>query len=213
MSPLIRRSTPLPVDGVTRRLVTMYNDQEAMKLDIFEGEYKLTKNNHLLGGCVVSGIPKGVAGSQRVTLTLSVTEDAILTVSATTAWKSDGPIEVPIKTNPWLYTKQELLELVTIDPEARKQDETEADHSLRSFARNAAIRNLESYIRNAERDGTEFARTTTSEARQTVLEAARRLPGTPSWAELDSLRTLFESKFRDFLNGHPQEFSMISWGR
>lgn len=85
-----------------------------MKLDIFEGEYKMTKNNHLLGGCVVQKVPEGIAGSRKVTMTFSVTEDGILTVSATTAWENGGPVEVPIEKNPWLYTRQELLELVTI---------------------------------------------------------------------------------------------------
>jgi molecular chaperone DnaK (HSP70) len=213
MLPLIRRSTRLPVSGMTQSLVTVYNDQEVMPLNIFEGEYKMTKNNNLLGGCRVSGIPKGVVGSQKVTLRFGVTEDGILTISATKAWNDDLAIDVPIEKNPWLYTKEQLLELVAIDPEMRRQDDIEADQTDRSFARDTSMYNIESYIRNAERDGTEFALNTTSEDRRVMVEAARRLPEIPSWAELDTLRTLFNTKFKDFVAAHPQEFSRFFWVR
>jgi hypothetical protein len=148
-----------------------------------------------------------------VTLTFGVTEDAILTVSAVLTSKSGLPMEVPVERNPWLHTREELLELVTIDSEKRRQDDIEADQADRRFARDVAIRNIESYIRNAERAGTEFARSTTSMARQAVVEAARRLPETPRWVELDRLRTLFNASFGDFVDAHPQEFPLAFWGR
>jgi L1 cell adhesion molecule like protein len=198
MLPVIKRSTPLPVQGIEQPLVTTHNNQEVMTMDLYEGEYKLTKNNHLLAGFLVQGIPKGPAGTQRVLFTFSVTEDGILTVSASIGGDGHRRPAVEIVKNPWQYRREELATLVSMDPALKAQDDEEADRLEREFRRSAWVNNISGFFHDAENQRTAFARETSPGDRAAVLQAAERLPISPTWEELEDWRNTFRVTFRVF---------------
>jgi molecular chaperone DnaK (HSP70) len=206
MLPVIRRSTPLPVEGVQQPLVTTHNDQEVMTMDLYQGEYKLTKNNQYLAGFCVKGIPKAPAGKQEVMFTFNLTEDGILTASASNTGDSGTRPAVEIVKNPWCYPREQLAALVSIDPALRAQDGEEADRLEREFRRSAWVSNIRGFFRDAEAKGTAFARETSPSDRAAVLQAAEQLPASPTWGELEAWRATFRSTFRVFFDAHPAQF-------
>uniref|UniRef100_A0A0D9XPZ6 Uncharacterized protein n=1 Tax=Leersia perrieri TaxID=77586 RepID=A0A0D9XPZ6_9ORYZ len=81
MSVVIPRSTPIPTKNV-RRYTTLFDNQIAVSIKVFEGESVSTANNNLLGMFVLSGIlpmPKGVP---RIDVTFDIDDNGVLHVSA-----------------------------------------------------------------------------------------------------------------------------------
>lgn len=59
--PIINRNTTIPVSRV-ERVQTRYPNQTGIKVSVYQGESRLTKDNILLGEFKVEGIPRGPAG-------------------------------------------------------------------------------------------------------------------------------------------------------
>jgi L1 cell adhesion molecule like protein len=206
MLPVIKRSTPLPVEGVQQPLVTTFNDQEVMTMDVYEGEYKLTKDNHLLAGFVVNGIPRGPAGMHQVMFTFSVTEDGLLMVSASISGDAHTRPTVEIVKNLWQPLRERLDEIVSIDPVRQAQDDEEADRLEREFRRRAWVSNIQGFFRDAETKRTAFASQTSPGDRAAVLRAADRLPTSPTWEQLEAWRGMFRNTFQVYFQANPSEF-------
>ena len=64
-------------------VVTTHSDyQTSMLIQIYEGESKLTKNNTLLGYCILNEIFPDVAGKPKVEILFDVDANSFLTVTA-----------------------------------------------------------------------------------------------------------------------------------
>ncbi len=79
--PVINRNTTIPVSRVDR-VSTMYANQTEIKIKVYQGESRRTKDNLLLGEFAVKGIPRGPAG-QEVDLRLTYDLNGVLEVEAT----------------------------------------------------------------------------------------------------------------------------------
>ncbi len=79
--PVINRNTTIPVSRV-ERVSTMYANQTEIKVKVYQGESRRTKDNLLLGEFTVKGIPRGPAG-QEVDLRLTYDLNGVLEVEAT----------------------------------------------------------------------------------------------------------------------------------
>lgn len=53
-----------------------------MKIQVYEGEREMTKDNNLLGGFELSGIPPAPRGVPQIEVTFEVDADGIMRISA-----------------------------------------------------------------------------------------------------------------------------------
>jgi molecular chaperone HscC len=79
--PVINRNTTIPVSRV-ERVSTMYANQTEIRIKVYQGESRRTKDNLLLGEFKVTGVPRGPAG-QSVDLRLTYDLNGVLEVEAT----------------------------------------------------------------------------------------------------------------------------------
>ncbi|KAK3151206.1 hypothetical protein QOZ80_3AG0243020 [Eleusine coracana subsp. coracana] len=81
MSFVIPRNTTIPVKR-TKNLVTLYDNQIAMSLNVFEGESLCTKDNNLLSKFELLGLPPAPKGVTSVDVTFEIDANGVLKVSA-----------------------------------------------------------------------------------------------------------------------------------
>ena len=81
MHKLINRNTPIPTQQ-TQSFSTPSDNQTSVQVKIFEGERALTRDNHLLGTFLLSGIPPKPRGIPVIEITYDINSNGILTVTA-----------------------------------------------------------------------------------------------------------------------------------
>jgi molecular chaperone DnaK (HSP70) len=79
MSVIIPRNTELPVQK-SQFYTTAVDYQEAVEIDVYEGERALVTDNHFLGDFVLKDIERAVRGVPSIMVTFSVDENGVLTV-------------------------------------------------------------------------------------------------------------------------------------
>jgi molecular chaperone DnaK (HSP70) len=81
MSVLVRVGTALPARA--RKLFATADDNQGfLAVEVYQGEHELVANNRRLGRLVMTGIARAPRGKVRIALTLELTRDGILHVSA-----------------------------------------------------------------------------------------------------------------------------------
>ncbi|RWS06782.1 Heat shock protein 70 B2-like protein, partial [Leptotrombidium deliense] len=81
MSVIINRNSAYPYKTF-KSYVTVHNNQDAVDIEIFQGEQKQTHNNHYLGKFTVTQLPRAKAGAVKILVTFEIDEDGILVVRA-----------------------------------------------------------------------------------------------------------------------------------
>lgn len=81
MAPIIPKNTTIPVTK-SKTFSTNHDNQESVKIKIFEGERPLTRDNHCLGTFEMHNIPPMPRASPRIEVTFELDANGILTVRA-----------------------------------------------------------------------------------------------------------------------------------
>jgi heat shock protein 5 len=81
MAELIPRNTRIPVKK-TQTFVTSQDDQEYVRVQIFEGERAMTRDNHFLGAFDLTGLPPGARGTVQIQVTFELDQNNMLKVIA-----------------------------------------------------------------------------------------------------------------------------------
>ena len=78
---IIARNTPVPIDR-TRTFVTSRDNQELVRIRIFQGESNRQEENELLGEFEFTGFRVAMRGEVKIEVTFEIDSDGILNVSA-----------------------------------------------------------------------------------------------------------------------------------
>ncbi|XP_026331377.1 heat shock 70 kDa protein II-like isoform X2 [Hyposmocoma kahamanoa] len=120
MSVIIPRNTTIPTKN-TKRYYNSYDNQTEFLIKVFEGERKMTADNHKLGEFILSRVPPLPRGQAAADVTFEIDADGILHVSAVqTVTKSTN--QITITSNKGRLSKEEISRLVR-EAEAMKRDD------------------------------------------------------------------------------------------
>jgi len=80
-SKIIKKNTKIPVT-LTEIYKTAHNNQTSVHIEVFQGEDDIAVNNDKLGEFVLSGVPEGPKGQEKLEVEMKIGEDGILHVTA-----------------------------------------------------------------------------------------------------------------------------------
>ncbi len=129
MTTLIARNTSVPTKK-TQVFSTYADNQEAVTLNIFEGERQFVKDNNKLGTFDLKGIPPMPRGIPQIEITYDVDANGILTVSAVE--KSTGHSQDITITNDNNRLNKEDIEEMILNAEKYKEDDEKKKHFIES---------------------------------------------------------------------------------
>ncbi|CAG9577598.1 unnamed protein product [Danaus chrysippus] len=188
MYKVIERNTPIPC-RVVKEITTLEDYQNAMTIEIFEGERTLTKDNHCLGVFEMQNIPPVPRGVAKLDVIFEVDVNGILKVSAVD--RTTGNSNSIIIENINRLHQNEVSRMIS---NADRFKEEDMENKIRLEVRNQ----LESYIYNVKRSVVENLDSLSGEEfRDMIGECKNAL----TWLDenQDCLREEYERKMTELL--------------
>ena len=131
MTVLIPRNTPLPTEK-TETFTTLYDNQDIVLIEVYEGERARTMDNNLLGRFYLTGIDKNERGTPQINVTFSVNENGILNVSAIDK-QTQNKGNLIITNDKGRLTKHEIEEMI-LSADKYKDKDILLKGKLKAFA-------------------------------------------------------------------------------
>jgi molecular chaperone DnaK (HSP70) len=121
MSNMISRNTPIPTKK-DKVFSTFKDNQEMVKIEVYEGERALVKHNHFLGKFQLEDIPRGKRGSHKFRVTFGISDDGMLTVSAFHVGYGSNEFNLTIDGDSGRLTEEEMKAMLIAAEEHKDQD-------------------------------------------------------------------------------------------
>lgn len=119
MTVLIPRNTSVPVTK-KQTFSTFADNQTTVRIQVYEGERPLTKDNHLLGSFDLNGIAPAPRGRPQIEVAFNIDADGSLNVSAK---ESNNEQNISIKNESGRLTKDQIDEMIRSAEKFRDEDE------------------------------------------------------------------------------------------
>merc|ERR1719396_75234 len=120
MTKIIPRNSVIPAKK-SHVISTYADNQDAVSIQVYEGERPMTKDNHLLGKFDLGGIPPAPRGQPQVEVTMEIDSNGILNVAAED--KGTGKQEkITITNDKGRLTEEEIERMVREAEEFAEED-------------------------------------------------------------------------------------------
>jgi heat shock 70kDa protein 1/2/6/8 len=120
MSNIINRNTTIPARE-SQSFTTSCDNQPSVMIMVYEGERKMTKDNHLLGQFELTGIPPAPKGVPQIIVTFDIDANGILNVTALNS-ETGRENKITISNDKGRLSKDEIEKMVK-DAEKFKADD------------------------------------------------------------------------------------------
>lgn len=182
---IIKRNTKIP-NKQKKIFTTVMDNQETVKIEIYEGERPMAKDNNLLGSFDLTGIPKAPRGQPQIEVTFSLDHNGIIHVSAEEK-SSKKTNEITISNEKRQLNQAEIDRMIEDAQKFQQEDQKAAERIKAKSEFESNLYSIRNQIKDDKGLGAKLAEEEKTELTKAVDESIQ-------WLESNQSATIEEIK-------------------